>query len=288
VYVSKSIGEVGTTKDVAVLGRADSKEVDRDWTGKMEKIIEKFQRNQDKRVTTPGDVTQHAIEQSLAKAIKNARLDRFESFLGENWTSERLRTKVLDRVLADIDSLFKGNVRGYAPMTELDSLIDRSAQSTYRRVFEVSELLAANRGSALFVQRLYQTHGGLVDKHLREVADGMISRTANGAVRKFEVSLRQDENGFALRYRAQRIVFDCLSENVERISSSETGIATIEEIEQKIDETGKNECVEWLDQQFGADTRALQPQQPMPLRVTWSANGPKDDPSMYGRATGGF
>ena len=99
--------------------------------------------------------------------------------------------------------------------------------------------------------------------------------------------LRQDENGFALRYRARRIVFDCLSENVERISSSETGIATIEEIEQKIDETGKTECVAGLTISL-AQARSLQPQQPMPLRVTWSANGPKDDPSMYGRATGGF
>ena len=96
--------------------------------------------DKDKRVTTPGDVTQHGIEQSLERAIKNAKLDRFESFLGENWSSERLRTKVLDRVLAELDSLFKGNSRGYAPMQELDSLIDRAAQSTYRRVFEVSEL----------------------------------------------------------------------------------------------------------------------------------------------------
>jgi len=173
-------------------------------------------------------------------------------------------------------------------MTELDSLIDRSAQSTYRRVFEVSELLAANRGSALFVQRLYQVHGGLVDDHLRDLADGMITRASNAAIAKFEAALRQDENGFALRYRAQRIVFDCLSANVERISSSETGIATIGEIEQKIDDTGKSECVGWLDNQFGANTRSLEPQRPMPLRVTWSATGPKDDPSMYGRATGGF
>jgi hypothetical protein len=288
VSVSRAIGVVGTTKDVPTLGKTDSKEADRDWTSRVERIIGKFQGNQDKRVTTPGDVTQHAIEQSLDKAIKNAKLDRFESFLGENWSSERLRTKVLDRVLAEIDSLFKGNVRGYAPMTELDSLIDRSAQSTYRRVFEVSELLAANRGSALFVQRLYQVHGGLVDDHLRDLADGMITRASNAAIAKFEAALRQDENGFALRYRAQRIVFDCLSANVERISSSETGIATIGEIEQKIDDTGKSECVGWLDNQFGANTRSLEPQRPMPLRVTWSATGPKDDPSMYGRATGGF
>src|SRR5262249_43015429 len=253
VYVSKSIGEVGTTKDTPTLGRTDSKEADRDWTGRVDQIIRRVQDNQDKRITTPGDVTQHAIEQSLDKAIKNAKLDRFETFLGEDWSSERLRVKVLDRVLSEIDSLFKGNTRGYAPMQELDSLIDRAAQSTYRRVFEVSELLAANRGSAAFVQRLYQTHGGLVDHHLREIGGGMITRASNAAIAKFEVAMRQDENGFALRYRAQRIVFDCLSENVERISSSETGIATVGEIEQKIEATGKNDCVAWLDHQFGTD-----------------------------------
>jgi hypothetical protein len=288
VFVSKSIGEVGTTNDTVTLGRSESKDSDRDWTSRIDEIIKRFQNDNDKRVTTPGDVTQHGLEQSLDRAIKSAKLDRFESFLGENWSSERLRAKVLDRVLADLDSLFKGNSRGYAPMQELDSLIDRAAQSTYRRVFEVSELLAANRGSSLFVQRLYQIHGGLVDEHLRDLADGMIARASNGAIAKFEVALRQDENGFALRYRAQRIVFDCLSENVERISSSETGIATTDEIAQKIDETGKTECLGWLEQQFGTQARSVQPQQPMPLRVTWSASGPKDDPSMYGRATGGF
>jgi hypothetical protein len=195
---------------------------------------------------------------------------------------------VLDRVAADVDSLFRGNSRGYAPMQEVDNLIQRAAQLTYRRIFEVSELLAANRGSALFVQRLYQAHGGLVNDQLREVADDMIIRTSNEAISKFESGLRQDANGFALRYRAQRIVFDCLSENVERISSSETGIATSGEIRQKIEDTGKKECINWLDHQFGADSRALQPQKPMPLRVVWSAAGPKDDPSMYGRATDGF
>jgi hypothetical protein len=126
-------------------------------------IIDKFTSNQDlpenRRVTTPGDVTAHAIEQSLDAAIKNAKLGTFETFLGENWTGERLRVKVLEQVLAEIDRLFEGNNRGYAPMGQLDNLIQHAAQSTYRRVFEVSELLAANRSSALFMQRLYQTHG---------------------------------------------------------------------------------------------------------------------------------
>jgi hypothetical protein len=100
--------------------------------------------------------------------------------------------------------------------------------------------------------------------------------------------LRRDDNGFALRYRAQRIVFDCLSDNVDRITSSETGIMTVGEIEQKVEKTAVTECLSWLENQFGAPGRGLNPQVPMPLRVIWSAAGPKDDPSMYSRTRGAF
>jgi hypothetical protein len=138
------------------------------------------------------------------------------------------------------------------------------------------------------MQRLYQAQGNLVDARLREVADNMITRAANEAVAKYETPLRQDENGYALRYRAQRIIFDCLSENVERISSSETGMVTSGELEQKIDDTAKRECAAWLDNQFGSDSSSVKAQKPMPLRVVWSTTGPKDDPSMYGRAVSGM
>jgi hypothetical protein len=281
----------GTSKSISPLGKAVSKEQERDWTQKVQDIINKFKskaQNEGRGVTTPGDVTEHAIEQSLESAIKNAKLSTFETFLGENWSGERLRVMVLDRVEGDIDSLFRGNTRGYAPMQEVDSLIQRAAQLTYRRIFEVSELLAANRSSALFVQRLYQAQNGAVSNQLREVADEMISHASGDAVGKFESALRQDPNGFALRYRAQRIVFDCLSENVEHISSSETAAATIGEIRQRIADTGGHVCVSWLDNQFGADPRSIVEQKPLPLRVVWSEGHFKDDASMYGRATDDF
>jgi hypothetical protein len=38
--------------------------------------------------------------------------------------------------------------------------------------------------------------------------------------------------------------------------------------------------------QYGKDAGKLAAQQPMPLRAIWSASGPEDDPSMYGRAAG--
>ena len=288
VVSSGLLGVVGSTQDLAKVGQTSSKDDDRDWTGRIQRIVDRFKREQDKRITTPGDVTEHAIEQSLESAFKKAKLDTFESFLGENWSAERLRVRILDRVAADLPHLFDGNNRGNAPMQDLDNLIQRAAESIYRRIFEVSELLAANRSSTLFVQRLYQTHGGLVDDQLRELADGMIIKASNAAIGKFEGAMRRDDNGFALRYRAQRIVFDCLSENVERITSSETGIATIGEIKQKIESTTQTECGSWLERQFGTQARGLNPQEPMPLRVIWSASGPKDDPSMYSRARGTF
>jgi hypothetical protein len=286
VVSSGLLGVVGSTQDLSKLGQTLSKDDDRDWTGRIQRIVDRFKREQDKRITTPGDVTEHAIEQSLDAAFKKAKLDTFESFLGENWSAERLRVRILDRVSAELPHLFDGNNRGNAPMQDLDNLIQRAAESIYRRIFEVSELLAANRSSALFVQRLYQTHGGLVDDQLREGADGMITKASNATISRLDGALRRDENGFALRYRAQRIVFDCLSENVERITSSETGIMTVGEIEQKIESTAMTECSAWLDNQFGTQARGLNPQVPMPLRVIWSATGPKDDPSMYSVARG--
>ena len=279
--------DAATSKSISPLGKAVSKEGERDWTEEVQKIINKFQQHQNREgrgVTTPGDVTEHAIEQSLENAMRNAKVNTFENFLGENWTNERLRSMVLELVSADLDSFFNGNSRGYAPMQDVDKLIQRSALAVYRRIFELSELMAANRGSALFVQRLYQTHGAHADDKLREDAADMISGAATLPISKYESALRQNENGYALRYRAERIVYDCLSDNVERISSSETDIAEQGEIAQRVEETTKKECISWVENQFGTDSRALKPQTPMPLRAVWSATGPKDDPSMYGQA----
>ena len=284
INVSGDMGAVGS-KDLTQIGVTSSSEAERDDTSQINEIIARFKIEQDKS-GTPGDVTAHAIEQSLDKAFKDSKLNIFESFVGENWSAERLRVMILERVRAELPQLFQGNNRGNAPMEELDRLIHRSAESVNHRLFEISELLAANRSTALFAQRLYQTHGRMVDDQLREVTDRMITKAANMAVVRFDSLMRRDEDGVAVRYRAERIVLDCLSENVVRISSSETGIATVGEIEQKIVQTATGQCIAWLENQFGADKDKLKPQKPMPLRAVWSPSGPRDDPSMYGRVSG--
>jgi hypothetical protein len=295
VFISPKLSGVGSVKDIAVEpGKtAAVKEGERDWVAKVTEIIDKITNHQNddakknrQIVATAGDITQHAIEQSLETAFKHASLDTFERFASENWTTERLRVKVLDIVYADLDHLLLGTNRGNVPMQQLNELIQRAAEKTYARIFELSELLAANRESAQFVQNLYQTHGSLVDDQLREGAEPMIFEAAKAAIAPFEVAIRQNPNAYALRYRAERIVYDCLSENVERISSSENGIAAAGEIKQKISATAVNTCAAWLDRQFGTQAGALLPQKPMPLRVVWSDTGPKDDPSMYTTQSG--
>jgi hypothetical protein len=284
--IAKNIAtvSVSSAKDINEVGQQSlTTDKARDYTVRIKDIIERFKGEQYRsRDATPGDVTALAIEQSLEKAVKNAKLDVFERFLNERWTPERLRTMILDRVYADLGSLFDGNNRGNAPMEALDTLIQRASDSVFRRIFETSELLAANKSSALFMQRLYQTHGAQVDGELRETADRMITRASMGAVGRYETAMKRDVNGYALRYRAQRIVFDCLSEHVEKITSSETGILTNGEIQQKIANTSSAVCGAWLENQFGSEKADLKPQRPMPVRVIWGPDGPKDDPSMYG------
>ena len=297
---SAIVTDVGSTKDLNEVGQQTlSTDKQRDYTAKIQEILDAFKaaekkgrdearqdaRGGETRTLTAGDVTTHGIEQSLEKAIKNAKLDVFERFVNEAWTSERIRVMILDRVLADLPPLFDGNNRGMAPMDALDSLIQRAAEGSYRRIFETSEFLAANRSSALFVQRVYQTHGALVSDDLREASTNMLMRASMIAVGPYETAMRRDSNGYALRYRAQRIVFDCFSSAVEALTSSETKMKTVGEIESNILEASKSQCMNWLERQFGPPKGELVAQKPMPMRVIWSAEGPKDDPSMYGRVT---
>jgi hypothetical protein len=282
----QSLGAVGASDDLNQIGKDDNAEAGRDYTSRIDDLIKRIQIAQNSQHSTKdGDVTEHAILESLENSVREANLTKFETFLGENWSPERLRVMILDRVQNEIGAMFDGTNRGAVTMNDLDLMIKKSAKSVYARLFETSELLAANRSSTLFVERLYQTHGDLVNGEVRESAEQLLAEAAASGVATLEPSLRRDQNAFALRYRAQRIIYDCLSDNVEAISSNESGMATPAEISKGVLDVTQQQCAKWASAQLlGADGK-VKPQDPMPLRVIWTAEGPKDDPSMYGRAT---
>jgi hypothetical protein len=286
VTPSQSLGTVGASDDLNQIGRDDNAEAGRDYTSRIDDLIKRIQIAQNTQHSTKeGDVTEHAILEALEGSIREANLTKFETFLGENWSPERLRVMILDRVQNEIGSLFDGTNRGAVTMNDLELMIKKAAKNVYARLFETSELLAANRSSTLFVERLYQTHGDLVNGEVRESAEQLLADAAASGMTPLEPSLRRDQNAFALRYRAQRIIYDCLSDNVEAISSSESGMAAPAEISKGVLDVTQQQCGKWVSAQLiGADGK-VKPQDPMPLRVIWTAEGPKDDPSMYGPAT---
>jgi hypothetical protein len=286
VTPSQSLGAVGAPDDLDQIGKDDNGEAGRDYKSRIDGLIKNIKREQNKQGSTKeGDVTEHAILDSLESSIRESNLTKFETFLGENWSPERLRVMILERVDSEIGSLFDGTNRGAVTMNDLDLMIKKSAKNVYARLFETSELLAANRGSTLFVERLYQTHGDLVSGEDRENAEQLLAAAASAGVEKIEPSLRRDPNAFALLYRAQRIIYDCLSDNVEAISSNESGMATPAEISKGVRDVTKEQCAKWVSVQLIGEDNKVKPQEPLPLRVIWTSEGPKDDASMYGHAT---
>ncbi|HLH11368.1 MAG TPA: hypothetical protein VKV77_05745 [Methylovirgula sp.] len=283
ISMSETLVEVGTSDDDQLTGKTFSSEADRDYTSKIDQLIQKIQTNQDSHQNKEGDVTEHAILEALTDAIIKTKLARFETFLGENWSAERLRVMILDHVYRDIDGFFAGT-KGAIAMSDLTTMINKAAREVYVQLFETSELLAANRGSTLFLQRLYQSHGDLKD-NVREDTEQFLIEASSAGTSSFDPLFRRDLNSYALRYRAERIIFDCLSDNVDSITASNSGMASTAAIEKRLLEVDRQQCSKWVaNQMIGAD-KQLKPQDPMPLRVIWSADGPKDDPSMYGHAS---
>jgi hypothetical protein len=287
IVSATTLSTVGFTDDRDQVGEAKDKDGDRDYTAWISHIIDKLKTEEGKqRASGEGDISEHAISQAVDDAYKHSHLDRFASFVGENWTLERLRVKILERVDGEIKPLQNGTNKGRVSMEDLRGVIDRSADIIYQRLFESSELLAANRSSTLFVQSLYQAHGDLVVGEVRESVERMLMRRASNVAGEFNALIQRDPRAYALSYRKERIVFDCLSENIVKVSSSVQGIATPAEIDKRIGDFAANECKEWLRHQFVTDDKKLPDQQPVPLRTVWTKTGPLDDLSMYSRPAG--
>ena len=111
------------------------------------------------------------------------------------------------------------------------------------------------------MQRLYQAHSTQLDNELRESANAMLTKAYLTLAAPYETAIKRDPNGYALRYRAQRIVFDCLSEHVATLTSSQTKIASVNEIEYRIASASPELCWSWLQNQFGEGSD-LKPQKP--------------------------
>jgi hypothetical protein len=289
ISASAVLGVVGSTKDLQDVGKPQSKEDDRDYTGALDRVVLRLSRSQDKALATAGDASASGIEQALIRAIKDTNLDQFERFASESWTTDRIRKLVLDRVFNNLDPLLKGQTRGQVRMQDIEPVIQSAAAAIYRRIFETSELLATNRAANQFIQNLYQKTGGRVDERTREIADSLVRRGSTTMLARYEDLLSSDlDNSYAYHYRAHRIVYDCLSKHMGEVAKTEQLPASAEAIDlniRRLVDKGKA-CDLWLTNQFGAPVPGtkIKSQSPVPLRAVWAEGGPETDSSMFSRS----
>jgi len=293
IVPATTLAAVGSNEDRNQLGRASNNDSDRDYISITNRLIGRFKgAEESQRASGLGDITQHAILQAVDDAYKATGIEKFTTFVGEDWTQDRLRVTILRRVDSEVGSLLNGTNKGRVSMQDLRGVIDRSAQAVFQRIFETSELLAANRSSALFVQLLYQNHdtptAADVEKvrQVREGAERMLMRAAVKVSGEFDKAMRADSSSYALGYRKERIIFDCLSDSIAKVTSAIQGVAEPAEVEKRIGQIAGTECRDWVTRQFLSADRKLIAQQPFPLRVVWSKDGPIDNPSMYSRSGG--
>ena len=263
-------------------------EDDRDYTKKIEDLLAQLASKPDdksssSKSSTTSDITEHAVIEALNDAIRNSLLIKFETFRDESWSPERLRVMIVERLNVELGDVLDAKKQQSITMHDLEVAIGKAARNVQARLFETSELLAANRDSTTFLLRLYQAHGD-VSGDVREHTEQLLQRAAADGVAPYEGLIQRDPNSYAYRYRGERIVYDCLTENIETITSGESGVATEAEIEKRINDINHDQCMKWVAAQLVGADGVLKAQEPTPLRVIWSADGPRTDPSMFSRA----
>lgn len=244
---------------------------------------------------TQGDVTQHALDRAVTQAYEAANLGAFEQFVGEQWTNERLRVAIIDRARTEVPGLLKGPTIGirleFAPV---DEIIQRAGRSIYKRTLEMSELIALNNATARFTRALFETHGPLQSGDMGEGVERLLLAASRAALRNYDERFARNEYGVILRYRAERILFDCLIVNVEEIGGGKRKSASTDTMVGRVDELSRGECRNWVIQAIGpadkSDDKGDQAViKPLPIRAVWvGAGAPKTDSSMFGRASNGL
>jgi hypothetical protein len=300
MQVSKGLGNVGVEEEIDTSRLDQGRDQNRDYAGALKSLFEKIgitERNNSKdgsSALSQGDVTQHAVDRSVAKAYQGASLATFEQFKDEQWTQERFRVAMLERARAEVPGLLYGNNFRRVEMDTIDEMIGRSARAIYKRALETSELIAVNQATARFTRALYELYGPLENDNLRAGVEEMLLGANRSAFADYEERFVRSEYGVILRYRAERILNDCLISNIEEIVSKKDQPLTKELMIDRVDELARGECRNWVVNALGdpKETAGQEDQKvlkPLPVRAVWVAPGvPRTDASMFGRASGGL
>lgn len=293
MQVSKGLGTVGVEEEIDS-GRIDQgREHNRDYSTAVKALFrkigvtEKANTKDGSSALAQGDVTQHAVDRSVAKAYESANLATFEQFKDEQWTQERFRVAMLERARGEVPGLLFGNNFRRVEMDTIDEMIRRSGRAIYKRALETSELIAVNQATARFTRALYELYGPLEDENLRAGVEEMLLGASRLAFADYEERFVRSEYGVILRYRAERILNDCLTRNIEDIVKKDAQQPLKKQtMIKRVEELAGGKCRDWVLSALGkADSKEDEEVlEPLPIRAVWTEPGKaKTDVSMFVR-----
>ena len=298
IVVSKGLGAVGVEDAIDTSKHDFVRETQRDYTAAIKALLDQIDKagknksRQGDSSLAQGDVTQHAIDRAVSRAYETASLGTFEQFVGEQWTNERLRVAILDRTGTEVPGLLVGNNFNRVEMAPLEDIIARAGQSIYKRTLETSELIAVNQATARFTRSLFEMHGPSANADLRAGVEELLLAASKVAFKEYEERFVRSDLGVVMRYRAERILVDCLTGNLHEITTSPDNTkATRVQMQDKVSELSRGECRNWVVNTIGAPTQMdakadKELLKPMPERAVWIAPGvPKTDASMFSRVS---
>jgi hypothetical protein len=298
IVVSKGLGSVGVEDAIDTSKHDLVRETQRDYTAAIKSLLtmidntSKNRNRQGDSSLAQGDVTQHAIDRAVTKAYETASLGTFEQFVGEQWTNERLRVAILDKTTTEVPGLLVGNNFSRVEMAPIEDIISRAGQSIYKRTLETSELIAVNQATARFTRSLFEMHGPSANADLRAGVEELLLAASTAAFKEYEERFVRSELGVVMRYRAERILVDCLTSNLQEITTSpDNGKATRVQMQDKVSELSRGECRNWVVNAIGVPTQIdakadKELLKPLPERAVWIAPGvAKTDASMFSRVS---
>jgi hypothetical protein len=298
IVVSKGLGAVGVEDAIDTSKHDFVRENQRDYTAAIKSLLStidnasKNRNRQGDSSLAQGDVTQHAIDRAVTRAYEASSLGTFEQFVGEQWTNERLRVAILDKTATEVPGLLVGNNFMRVEMAPIEDIISRAGQSIYKRTLETSELIAVNQATARFTRSLFEMHGPSANVDLRAGVEDLLLAASKVAFKEYEERFVRSDLGVVMRYRAERILVDCLTGNLHEITTSPDNTkATRVQMQDKVSELSRGECRSWVVNTIGAPTQIdakadKELLKPMPERAVWIAPGvPKTDASMFSRVS---
>lgn len=188
-------------------------------------------------------ITEVDIRQSLDGAYIKNRLIAFDSFSGELWTRERLLVQVLREAKLRIEPYFDGIGAKGPSRQDVENVLSESAAAIYARAFEVNELLGLAQSFDRFSRTVYERTDetdlqlassaqkfSAAEDYFETFVSHELSSTRRQQAEAIQKALMQSspdesvveqvdmaDREFIVRYRARRVLFDCLDRGYAEI-----------------------------------------------------------------------